>query len=383
MWLPLLIGAVLRLTEAGSISGSSTKSKFPVELEAAEGDPVPGEGRGGVSVLMKPLPEATTMETWSFLKGSMSRIGDEVREIMSVRNDMAMLQKDLQSQEKMWHNAEIELKQENAKLKADLKRLESQVKQGAKIKAELMKTKQALEEEKRDHKDLLNEAEMQAKERALELEYYNKHRINQTALQKKVNETASKEVSEAEAVQLQLHKEAATLRITINGFQDKIDNGRKEMAFEDAKSKAEQAELRKQIVSMKEGLKRIQGKLKPRSIFEQQNAQLKHELRRETDVILGLQSEYQQIVTECTKMMEQANAVKCAENAKLKTRSEEKTQFCNAVQVQHQVLQQDMSKCALITGIQGPPVVQAPSPAMGPVALRDAELHYAPAPAFA
>merc|ERR1719183_3157427 len=118
----------------------------------------------------------------------MTKIGDEVREIMSVRKDMAMLQQDLSNQEHLWHNAEIDLKQENAKLKGEGMRLQQQVKQGAKVKSELISAKQALEEAKRDNKDLLNEAEMQAKERDLELEYFNKHRINQTELQRKVNE---------------------------------------------------------------------------------------------------------------------------------------------------------------------------------------------------
>merc|ERR1719456_484253 len=108
------------LSDSSSNTDSSSKSKFPVQLMADTGAPKPGEGQGGVAVLLKPMPEATTMKTWSFLKESMLKIGDQVRQIMQVRNDMAMLQQDLTMQEKLWKQAEIELKQENAKLKGEI-----------------------------------------------------------------------------------------------------------------------------------------------------------------------------------------------------------------------------------------------------------------------
>merc|ERR1719352_2187554 len=115
----LLVAAAL-----GPISATATARRsgrdgpFPIDLEAAKGTtPAPGEGTGGVAVLMKPMPEATTMKTWSFLKESMSKIGDQVRNILAVRKDMAMLQDDLVRQEKLWKQAELELKQENAELR--------------------------------------------------------------------------------------------------------------------------------------------------------------------------------------------------------------------------------------------------------------------------
>merc|ERR1719401_355767 len=188
MWRVLLAGAVLCLAQAFSMK------QFPVLIEATEGEPVPGEGKGGVSVLMKPLPEATTMKTWSFLKESMMKIGDQVREIMAVRKDMAMLQSDLSMQENLWHNAEIELKQENAKLKAEVARLTEQVKQGANIEGELVKAKQSLAQEKRNFDDLRKIAEMQKQERDVEYEFFRKHKANITELQRKVNETAAREI---------------------------------------------------------------------------------------------------------------------------------------------------------------------------------------------
>merc|ERR1712196_437379 len=97
----------------------------------------------------------------------------------------------------------------------------------------------------------------------------------------------------------------------------------------------------------KEGKKRIEGKLKPREIFEHAEMALKENLREETQVIVALQVEYQRIVADCMKMMQEKEAVKCAENAKLESRTQEKTSFCNAVTVQNQVLKQDLAQCNL------------------------------------
>merc|ERR1719201_598153 len=100
------------MADSSSNADANSRSKFPVQLVADTGAPKPGEGEGGVAVLLKPMPEATTMKTWSFLKESMLSIGDQVKQIMEVRNDMAMLQQDLGLQEKLWHQAETELNQE-------------------------------------------------------------------------------------------------------------------------------------------------------------------------------------------------------------------------------------------------------------------------------
>merc|ERR1719401_2543459 len=324
--------------------------QFPVLIEATEGEPVPGEGKGGVSVLIKPLPEATTMKTWSFLKESMLKIGDQVAEILAVRRDMAMLQQDLTAQEKLWHHAEIELNEENGKLKSELERLQAEVKAGENIRIELTTAEQALADEQRRGQDLINQLELQAKEIKMQRQVLTDRKHNLTAFQQKVNETASKEISRAEGVHLQLHKDAATLNAAIDSFMDRISSLRKEIAFEQSRFTSEYTELQRQLAAMIEGKKRIEGKLKPRQIFEDAERSYKEQLHQETLVILQLQSEYQQIVTECMKMMQQLEQVKCAENAKFEARVQEKASFCNSVQAQHQVLEQDLRECYAFFG---------------------------------
>jgi len=222
MWKFILVSATLLSALADNSENADTrsKSKFPVQLMADTGDPKPGEGLGGVAVLLKPMPEATTMKTWSFLKESMLKIGDQVKQIMSVRDDMASLQADLTKQEKAWHQAEIKLNQENAELRAEVEALKKSVQAGSVVKGELIQVEQSLAEEKRRAGDLKNAAEMGQKKFKTELEYLNARRDNVTALQKEVNETASIEISKAEAVSLQLLKDQVTLRLAAQNFDD-------------------------------------------------------------------------------------------------------------------------------------------------------------------
>jgi len=362
------------------------RSRFPVQMEADTGDPKPGEGLGGVAVLLKPMPEATTMKTWSFLKESMLKIGDQVRQIMQVRNDMSMLQQDLSDQEKLWHQAEIELKQENAKLRGNVEELKRKVKVGSKVKGELMKVKQSVEEEKRRATDLDNEEDMQEKKWQLELEFLRNRKNNVTALHQQVNETASLEISRAEAVHLQLQKDAVTLRLALGSMQDQVKNGQEKMQFEQSKALAEHAELQRQIAAMQQGLKRIQGKLKPKHFYDGAELELKQGLQKETDTILNLQAEHQQVVARCDEEMKEQDAIKCSENGKLSSRLAEKSQFCNAIQVQNEVLKQDLAKCSLLSGVGARPQAPVMPPGLVPaVAMRDEERFMtratAPAPA--
>jgi hypothetical protein len=390
MWRLVIVSTVVwpSSCDFSSNADSRARSKFPVALVADTGAPKEGEGAGGVAVLLKPMPEATTMKTWSFLKESMQKIGDQVKQIMEVRNDMAMLQQDLTLQEKLWQQAEIELNQENAKLRAELGALKKQEKEGSKVKHELLKAKQSLEEVQRQTDDLNNEAAMQEKKWKMEVEFLDARKNNVTALHKEVNETASKEISRVNAVNLQMQKDGATLKLASEDFQDRLKNGQEKMEFEHKKSMAQEGELKRQISAMKEGLIRIQSKLRPRELFDKEDAQLKDGLQKETSDILALQSEHQQMVTECTKRMQEQDSIKCAEEAKLRSRLAEKTQFCNAIQVQNQVLKQDLMKCdSTIKLVNTMPLAQASTapmtPLAPPVAMNDPELAPIPAMSFA
>lgn len=374
---------MLRLLLISCAAGPAFADQFPVQLMADTGAPKKGEGLGGVAVLLKPMPEATTMKTWSFLKESMMKIGDQVKQILQVRNDMALLQKDLSLQEKLWKQAEISLNQENAKLRAEAAQAKMQVEKGAKVKRELVKVKQDFQEEKRNTADLQNAAAMKDKQWKLEFNFLEQRKNNVTALQKQVNETASLEISRAEAVHLQLQKDAVTLRLAVGDFKDRQKNGQEKMEFDNTKSLSQQAELKRQIAAMKEGLARIKSKLKPRHIFDKEEQQLKLGLQKETATILGLQSKHQQIVTECTKEMQEQDAIKCSEEGKLRRRLQEKTQFCNAITVQNQVLKQDLAKCGQLVGIAPPAAAPAAatSKLADPVPLRDEQRVMAQAPA--
>jgi len=113
---------------------------------------------------------------------------------------------------------------------------------------------------------------------------------------------------------------------------------------------------------------------------------LKAKLQTETANILLLQAQQQSIVTQCMKEMQEREAIKCSEEAKFKSRSAEKTQFCNAILVQKQVLIQDLSKCTLAEQLQGGKAAAPSGPQMleaspVPLLVGDGELNMQAAPA--
>merc|ERR550537_2006714 len=128
-----------------------------------------------------------------------------------------------------------------------LEKLKKEVREGAKVKQELLRAKQLLEEEQRRAEDLENKAEQAEKSFKIEVKFIEERRDNITRLHQEINETASKEISRAEAVALQLQKDAVTLRLAIAEFQDRLKNGKAEMDFENEKSLSRQAELHRQL----------------------------------------------------------------------------------------------------------------------------------------
>merc|ERR1740121_2487492 len=70
-----------------------------------------------------PAPAALTMKTWASLKEAMDSIGSEVREVLLVRSDLAMLQEDLRQQEVTWKRAEEDLERELSSLRARTQQL--------------------------------------------------------------------------------------------------------------------------------------------------------------------------------------------------------------------------------------------------------------------
>merc|ERR1719469_1150283 len=86
--------------------------------------PGPAPGLAASPAGSEIAPEAMTMRSWAFLKGSMEKVDRQVSQIRMVNSDISSLQDDLNLQEKLWHQAEQKLRQENLQYKQQLSALQ-------------------------------------------------------------------------------------------------------------------------------------------------------------------------------------------------------------------------------------------------------------------
>lgn len=91
------------------------------------------------SFLKSPPTDATAIKSWTFLKESMQRMGDQASDLLTVREDVSNMQADLDSQVNMWHQAKMELMQENAGLKAEVAKMQKEATSGAVIQVRVLK----------------------------------------------------------------------------------------------------------------------------------------------------------------------------------------------------------------------------------------------------
>lgn len=78
---------------------------------AAAEAPADGGGLRGAADLRfddRPPPEAVAMESWANLKVAVDRLGSELKQILLVKSDVTMLQKDLTTQEDLWRKAALQ-----------------------------------------------------------------------------------------------------------------------------------------------------------------------------------------------------------------------------------------------------------------------------------
>jgi len=79
------------------------------------------------SVLKNPPKDAVVISTWAFLKESMEKMGNQVMQLLAVKRDAQSIEDDLVAQKVAWQQAELEMRQENAKLQAEKEAIEVEV----------------------------------------------------------------------------------------------------------------------------------------------------------------------------------------------------------------------------------------------------------------
>lgn len=297
------------------------------------------------SLLRNPPNEATAIKSWAFLKDSMAKVGDQVMQLLLIRKDVTAMTDDLRTQVQMWHQAELELGAENAKLAAEEKALQRDVQVGESVRLEVTQVEQQLADEK--HR---TDVEIQR----------NKHQDTQWAAEKKALEARraelEKQIKEGEdkmrdtdARQQQEHLELLTdgqaLKLKIAELQEKVKDKQTEVSTEKGTLEQKTADTKKHLADLKAGLKGMIGSLVPKETILAELEKLKNELGARTNELLTVQQAHSVESQECQKKTAEIQQVLAQETSKAEQRHQETARFCQPIQGQHDVLKQEVAAC--------------------------------------
>jgi len=299
-----------------------------------------------------PLPEAVTMKSWENLKGSMDKISDNVRQILFVRNDLEMMQGQMDQQEILWNSAEKMLAEENKKLDAQLHSMKSQIQADSTLEYKVRQLEATLQEIKTEEaaaKDRLDKDQVRSKAMTDAL------RTNERALFGELaalNRTFITEEQEALNRQAQVEADGEILERKVEELKERLKRLKEKALLDEEEARAKSADLSYQIKDMKQGLAGMKSKELPKWELEDKTASLRRELRQETLVILKVQQEGTQMAAACDTERARRKEVLQKEQSMAESRLQQKDQFCNQARGQNQVLGQLLQAC------QYPPAAQ-------------------------
>lgn len=297
------------------------------------------------SLVRNPPSEATALKSWAFLKESMGKIGDQVMQLMLIRKDVTSIQDDLKTQVELWHQAQMELGQENAKLCQEEKQLETDVRVGDAVRLEVTKLEELVEEEKRRATAEKNQAAASGDQKAMQmqaLEGRRKHLQDQLSV---LNATTHAAEEADQKRNLDLQNDGAALAVKIAELQATVKDVEKQITLEKSKAAAETVELQKHLADLKEGVKHMTSQIVPLEPILAEQEKLKQELKQKTAELVGLQQAQNQPAIECQVATQELNKVLAAEQYKASTRNQEAAGYCQPVKGQHDVLEQELAAC--------------------------------------
>jgi len=309
---------------------------------------------------VRPLPEAFVMKSWSSLKETMNTLGNQVSEILEVRQDLRSIKSDLATQEAVWQEAENQLKLKTDALKTQNAQLQVEVQKGSALPYDLMKIKEQVRAETLRRQALSNEAAHVQQLMITEKASYEARKASLLDLITKERNRTDQEAAKAHEQQLQLQSDAGTLRLKISELQDKLKTQNDELDVKKQKHAQQVNELKKQLDSMYASLAGIHKTLEPygkgaaeQEQFRMMKAQLQEKLKQETATIIQLQLQHQQDVAKCGEELQAREEVRADEEQKVQTRTADAEQFCNHIQLENLALTQRLGECRQQVGSAG------------------------------
>eukprot|EP00927_Polykrikos_kofoidii_P013065 TRINITY_DN15682_c1_g2_i2.p1 TRINITY_DN15682_c1_g2~~TRINITY_DN15682_c1_g2_i2.p1 ORF type:complete len:372 (-),score=130.89 TRINITY_DN15682_c1_g2_i2:198-1313(-) len=295
-----------------------------------------------------PPPDSVTMKTWLFLKESMGKLRDEVRQIMLVRDDMAAMKEDLKTQEGMWRQAEKEQILENHKLAAEVQALRNEAIAGRNVKSEVQALRLGIEAERLKAKETKSAALQEELSRDHERTFYARRKEELNAKLRELNRTAEADIARAHQRQLDLQTDSVALTLRSTELHSKLNSGMQELVVDQQQATAKKDELYRQLDGLREGLARVQGQLQLSGTPEQQKAKLlevQTKLDQEVAEMVTVKQEHNQVLANCANVNIQQKDVLRSERVKAQKRHRESIEFCQPVHGQVEALQQLVAHC--------------------------------------
>jgi hypothetical protein len=297
---------------------------------------------------VSPHPDAVTMNSWVFLKESMTQIREEVQNLLTVKDDVSSLQMDLKVQEALWITAEKDLKNENLQLAAQVESLRQQANAGQSTRTEVEKLQRDLAKAQHHNAELQLEAEHEKKRVDLEHAFYTQRRDNLTSLVQGINTGVQTEVMRAHDRQLQLETDGVALQLKTKELQQRLKTGLQNMRQQKLTATAEVGDVQRQLAGMHDGLRRLQAALSNAGSIEAQKAEtakVQGELEHEVRLMVSVQQEQANTIADCKRMHTAREDALCAEKRKAEHRKKEAKELCDPVRGQMVALRQMLDEC--------------------------------------
>lgn len=297
------------------------------------------------TIVESPPAEATAVKSWGLLKESVGSLGDQVMQMMEVRKDIEAMQEDLKTQEVLWHQGEVELKQERAKLEEQLKALQAKATSGETIKAHVDNLRHQLDVEKNT---LVLQKDHLASDEAQRASLRKDHLARQQHLTEELQAMEHQILAEAhdgekslnslraDGVALSLKKEELTARIKDLKVEDEANQKKDALELQDLKLQHE---------DMKSGFEKLKGSLEAPGSLKKKLQGLQKQFEEETGKLLALQQKHSEEGVECQGKLQELKEVLSSEKSKEKARHEEMLSLCLPIRAQAGLLEQQLREC--------------------------------------
>jgi len=297
------------------------------------------------SFLNNPPTDATAIKSWTFLKESMERMGDQAADLLTVREDVGAMQSDMATQVNLWHQAKAEMMQENAKLKHEIDQLNQQVAAGAKVGVSVLNAQKAIT----DGKGQLEAAKVKA------TQHQASFASERATLQKRVEELTTRltqvrkdsltEQTIDNEGHTTLHNEGLVLESKATELEHQIHDVNTEIERDQKAADMKTTELSDLHAEISAQVKKLKGGVQEEKPLQDAMISMQAQLKADTTEVVTAKQEYSQVSISCKKKQSELAKVLAAEQAALIRAQEEAASYCQPVQGKNGVYKQLLQKC--------------------------------------